>query len=147
MSISRFLLTLTVISAGLYLIFALFSAVRRRRIIQSRIEVDDVSPAYFWGFAFAVIFYYGFPIWWWRYGLRSAVKITVVCIALVVATQVLLRMSGVIDVDGFVESLITGLLIAVPIRAAAGIWIAKNDFRLRQAINLERKTRSISEVA
>lgn len=136
---TRTLLILTAISAGLYLIFAVTSWLRLNS--QRRNNPADPTkpyPAYFWGFAFALIFYYGFPIWIWRYGFRNACKLIVACLLVVAAIQAILRHAEMIEVDTLGESLAVSLLIAVPIRALAGFWVAKNDRRWRHAIVVKR---------
>tara|TARA_R110002167_G_scaffold12858_1_gene54631 strand:- start:64 stop:387 length:324 start_codon:yes stop_codon:yes gene_type:complete len=97
--------------------------------------------AYFWGLAFAVLFYYGFPVWWWRYGLRNTMQLLGICVVLVVAIQTILRVTGAIEVDNFGESMAVGLIIAIPIRVIAGFWVAKYDAKWRRAILLQRKAR------
>ena len=140
---ARTLLILTAISAALYLLLAVTSWVRRvsekRRVPE---QATKPYPAYFWGFAFAVVFYYGFPVWWWRYGLRNSCKLICSCILIVAATQAILLYTEVIDVDGFGESFAVSLLIAVPIRALGGFWLAKNDRRWRNAIVAKRNART-----
>lgn len=136
---ARILLILTAISVALYFLFAVtsfFKYANARKLAPS--QANEPYPAYFWGFAFALIFYYGFPIWWWRYGFRNACKLILTCILLVATTQAILRYLGIIDIDGFGESMATSLLIAVPIRALAGIWLAKNDRRWRSSIVIKR---------
>lgn len=137
---ARILLTLTVISAVLYCLLAVVSWTRQFRK-RGKASIAAPFPAYFWGFTFAVFFYYGFPIWWWRYGLRNAIKLVLSCIFLVAATQAILRLTGMIEVNGFAESVGASLFISVPIRALAGFWVARNDWRWRSAILVERKAR------
>ena len=136
---ARILLTLTAISAALYLLLAITSWFRRtseRRNVPE--QAPKPYPAYFWGFAFAVVFYYGFPIWWWRYGFRNTCKLILACILIVAVTQAILRSTELLEVDGLGESFAASLFIAVPIRALAGFWVAKNDRRWRHAIVLKR---------
>jgi hypothetical protein len=136
---ARILLILTAISVALYLLLAITSWFRHanaRKIAPA--QAAKPYPAYFWGFAFALIFYYGFPIWWWRYGFRNTCKLILACVLIVAATQAILRYTGTIKVDGIGESFVASLLIAVPIRALAGIWVAKNDRRWRDAILMKR---------
>ncbi len=97
--------------------------------------------AYFWGLMFAFLFYYGFPVWWWRYGLRKTLELILACIVAVMALQAILRAAGLINVDGLGESLAAGLFVAVPIRAVAGLWVARRDAEWRSAITLSRKAR------
>lgn len=136
------LLIFTSISAVLYFLLALTSSIRGAGGKKSvREEVLNPSRAYFWGLAFAVVFYYGFPVWWWRYGLQNACKLVISCMLIVAATQAILRYAGLIEVDGFYEAVAFGLLIAVPVRSLAGLWVAKNDKRWRNAIVIKRGAR------
>lgn len=139
---ANLLLFLTAISAALYLLVALTSRFRKaseRRNV--RVQAPKSSPAYFWGFAFVVLFYYGFPVWWWRYGFQNACKLILYCILIVAATQAILRYANLVEVHGLGDSFAVSLLIAVPIRALAGFWVAKNDGRLRNAIVIDRSAR------
>ena len=136
---ARILLILTAISVTLYLLLAVTSWLRHSNERKNApAQAAKPYPAYFWGFAFALVFYYGFPIWWWRYGLRNACKLILACVLIVAATQAILRYAQMIDVDGLGESFAASLFIAVPIRALAGIWVAKNDRRWRNAIVMKR---------
>ena len=136
---AKILLILTAISATIYLLLVATSwsrQTRKRKGVQEQAPMP--YPAYFWGFAFAVVFYYGFPIWWWRYGFRNTCKLILSCILIVTATQAILRYARLIEVDGLPESFAVSLFIAVPIRAFAGIWVAKNDRRWRNSIVVKR---------
>lgn len=103
---------------------------------------DTPRRAYFWGLAFAVFFYYGFLIWWGRYGIGRAVKLTLACFAAVALLQFALRYAGMIDIDGLGESIAVGLLISVPIRAVGGIYVANHDGGWRSEIVARRKMSS-----
>lgn len=136
---ARILLILTVISTALYLVLAVTSWFRHtseRKSVPA--QATKPYPAYFWGFTFAMVFYYGFPIWWWRYGLRNTCKLILACVLIVAVTQAILRYAEMIEVHGLVESFGASLIIAVPIRALAGFWVAKNDRRWRHAIVMKR---------
>lgn len=136
------LLILTGISAVLYLLLASTSWYRGASGKESaREEAPKPSHAYFWGLAFAIVFYYGFPVWWWRYGLQNACKLVISCMLIVAATQAILRNAGLIEVDEFHEAVAFGLLISVPVRSLAGLWVAKNDKRWRNAIVTKRGAR------
>lgn len=104
-----------------------------------RTSPEAPPRAYFWGLTFAVLFYYGFLIWWGRYGLGRAAKLTLLCIVAVGLVQILLRSTGMIDIDGIGESFAVGLLIAVPIRALAGIYVARYDNSWRSEIVAQRR--------
>lgn len=135
----RILLTLTAISIALYTALAAASWLRERSgRKKTSTDTAQPDPAYFWGFVFALVFYYGFPIWWWRYGLRNSFKLIITCIMLVAAAQAILRYAEMIEVEGLAESLAAGLIISVPIRALAGLWVAKNDRRWRNDILIKR---------
>lgn len=139
-SMARILLILTAISVALYLLLAVTSWLRHANERKNApTQATKPYPAYFWGCAFALVFYYGFPIWWWRYGFRNTCKLILACVLSVAAIQALLRYAEMIDVDGLGESIAASLFIAVPIRALAGIWVAKNDRRWRNAIVMKRK--------
>lgn len=136
---TRVLLILTAISTVLYLILAVTSWFRHtneRRNVP--VQATKPYPAYFWGFAFALVFYYGFPIWLWRYGIRNTCKLILACVLIVAVTQAILRYADMIKVDGLGKSFAVSLIIAVPIRALAGFWVAKNDRRWRDAIVMKR---------
>jgi hypothetical protein len=55
--------------------------------------------------------------------------------------QIVLRQIGMIEVKNFGESFAFSMIIAVPIRAIAGAWIARHDQRWRDAAVLPRKNR------
>ncbi len=137
---AKALLVLAAISAGLYLILAVLSW-RKHKNARKQIPENSIkqNPAYVWGFVFALIFYYGFPIWWWRYGFQNACKLVFSCLAFAAAIQGVLRYLDVIEVREFGESLAWGLFLSIPVRAIAGVWVANNDKRWRQAIVLKRK--------
>ena len=136
---TKILLILAAISAALYLILAVLSW-RKHKNARKQVPANCVTqgPAYVWGFVFALIFYYGFPIWWWRYGFQNACKLVFSCIAIAAAIQGVLRYLDVIEVSELGESLAWGLFLSIPVRAIAGIWVANNDRRWRQAIVMKR---------
>jgi hypothetical protein len=136
---AKTLLILAAISGALYLILAVLSW-RKHKNAGKQIPENYTkqNPAYVWGFVFALIFYYGFPIWWWRYGFQNACKLIFSCIAIAAAIQGVLRYLDVIEVSELGESLAWGLFLSIPVRAIAGVWVANNDRRWRQAIVLKR---------
>jgi uncharacterized membrane protein YadS len=138
---AKTLLILAAISAALFLILAVLSW-RKHKNARKQVSENCTkqNPAYIWGFVFALIFYYGFPIWWWRYGFQNACKLVFSCIAIAAAIQGVLRYLDVIEVRELGESLAWGLFLSIPVRAIAGIWVANNDRRWRQAIVLKRKS-------
>ena len=133
------LLILSGISALLYCIAAFTGWMRRKRS-------DLVHPphSYFWGLMFALLFYYGFPFWWWRYGLRKTLELIITCALAVVAIQTILRVTGLIKVDNLGESLAAGLLIAVPVRAIGGLWVARRDAEWRSKFLQSRKKQLVA---
>jgi hypothetical protein len=136
---AKTLLILAAISGALYLILAVLIW-RKHKNAGKQIPENCTkqNPAYVWGFVFALIFYYGFPIWWWRYGFQNACKLIFSCIAIAAAIQGVLRYLDVIEVSELGESLAWGLFLSIPVRAIAGVWVANNDRRWRQAIVLKR---------
>jgi hypothetical protein len=149
----RILLTLAAASAAIYVLLALRGWARQARASRTTILEDHRSAtdaldsatgkapprAYLWGLAFAVFFYYGFPIWWARYGLRRAITLTLVCVCAVGLVQYLLVSADVIEIGNVAESFGAGLLLAVPIRAIAGLYVAKHDREWRIAILAHRR--------
>lgn len=132
----RILLVLSGISALLFCVAA-FTDWRRRRnsgLVQHR-------RAYFWGLMFALLFFSGFPVWWWRYGLRKTFELMIACGLAVMTVQIILRVIQVIKVDNLGESIGVGLFIAVPVRAIAGLWVARRDAEWRSAIVQSRMAR------
>lgn len=60
-----------------------------------RTECATENPrAYFWGLLFALLFYFGFPLWWWRYGLRKSIWLMLGCMTPVMAVPAVLRLIG-----------------------------------------------------
>jgi hypothetical protein len=140
----RLLLVLGAVSALLYVAFSIVRHSTRPSIRRSMRPHADQSvlvrpnSAYFWGLLFALVFYYGFPLWWWRYGLLRAVQVMLACVAATALLQAVLRTTGAIQVDGLGESVAASLLLSVPIRAIGGLWVARRDAEWRSAI-LERR--------
>lgn len=130
----RILVALTLVSAVLYVVLAFAIRQRMQRKSNQSNSPKLPRPAYFWGFLFAVLFYYGFPIWWWRYGFRRALYLMIVCVGGGFLIQTLLRIFDVIEVENFSASIAVGILIAVPIRAIAGVWVAMGDSHWRKTI-------------
>lgn len=103
--------------------------------------IDQPAYSYFWGLVFALLFYYGFPVWWWRYGLQKALELIIACVLAVIALQEILSVSGMIQVDNLGAAVVTGLFVAVPVRAVAGLWVARRDAEWRSRIVLRRNAR------
>jgi hypothetical protein len=133
----RILLILGVISGALYLVLVWLDVRRRRKI-----SAESSRPAYLWGLLFALLFYYGFPLWWWRYGLRKALFVLIICICAVALILEILKFLDWIQVDNRAESMVFGFIYAIPIRAIAGIWVAKQDSAWRKLIILKRAQKS-----
>jgi len=122
----KIFLVLSCVSALLYSIMAVIDWRGRRT------KCATENPrAYFWGFLFSLFFYYGFPLWWWRYGLPKTIWLMLVCLAVVIAVQAVLRLIGLFNDSD--SSIAVGLLISVPVRAAGGMWVARRDAEWRGA--------------
>lgn len=131
---AKILLVLTVASVGLYLIVVITAVLRSKTKANNSDQSPKGRPSYSWGLMYAALFYYGLPVWLWRYGTRNSLKLILSCVLAVAAIQALFRYAGLIEVSDFGESLAFGFICAVPVRAAAGFWVARNDSRWRQAI-------------
>jgi hypothetical protein len=57
-----------------------------------------------------------------------------------------LRYLDVIEVSEFGEPHALGLLLSIPVRAIAGVWVANNDRRWRQAI-VKKRNAPLGKVA
>jgi hypothetical protein len=99
-------------------------------------------PRALWGGLFAAMYYYGLPVWWWRYGLRNALKLVLTCVASTAFLNVTLRMAGWLKAEDVVESLINSMFLAIPIRALAGFWLVRNDERWATSIAAKRRLKS-----
>ena len=130
----KILLLLSGLSVSIYLILA-FSSWRGAR----KRGRDQPSLSYLWGLMFVVLFYYGFPLWWWRYGLGRAFKLILTCLAMVGVFQAILSYFKIIHVENFGESIAMGIFISVPIRAITGLWVARKDALWRGAAIQSRR--------
>ncbi|MDH1430159.1 hypothetical protein N5E89_18075 [Comamonas aquatica] len=126
----KFFIALSLVSVVLYL---LFNARGWLRSMRRQNDTEKQPPAYFLGLLFAGLYYYGLPIWLFRYGLNATFRLLLVCVACSALLLVALRILGMVEVEDFVQSLIYGQVAAVPIRAVAGSWVARNDSRWRSA--------------
>ena len=140
----RLVLLLAAAGALLYVLLATRSWLRSRRV--PRGPSASARPSYIWGFLFAVIFYFGFPLWWWRYGLSKALQLMLVCIGGGMLIQVALRTMDAVEVNGLPGAIAVGLFIAVPIRAVAGLWVARRDASWRAAIVARRDARNFRDI-
>lgn len=136
---TKILLGLAVASVGVYLIIVIIAALRSKTKGRHSDRSPNGRPSYLWGLMYAAGFYYAFPVWLWRYGMRNTLKLIGSCVLAVAAIQALFRYVGLIEVNDFRDSLVFGLFFAIPVRAAAGFWVAQNDGRWRQAILSQRK--------
>lgn len=75
---------------------------------------------FFWGGMFAYLFYVYLFIGWYRYGFKRTFWILIGCLASVMLIPRLL----VEDSDDLATY---SILMAVPVRAIAGAWVARND--------------------
>lgn len=132
-------LALSAISVFIYLLFNSSGWLRQ---VRNKCGGDTPRRSYFVGLLFAGLYYNGFPIWWWRYGLKNATKLLLACIIAGAICQAILRVTGMIEVHGLGESFVISMLIAVPIRAIAGTWVARHDERWSGAIKNVRKNKS-----
>lgn len=139
----KLLIALSSVSAVLYLFLVSKGWLGQIRGAQTSPATPE--RAYFWGLAFVVLFYYGFPVWWWRYGLRNALKLMAACVISVWVILAFLRGIQAVHVRDLGESVAIGLLVAVPVRAATGLWVARNDARWRSAIVAIRTSRKARE--
>ena len=126
-------LALSTISVVLYILIN--RSGWRKRVSGER----TARSGYYMGLLFAGLYYYGFPIWWWRYGIKTTAKLLLTCIIAGAIFQAVLRVLGVIVVADFGKSFAISMVIAVPIRAIAGAWVARQDTRWREATVEERK--------
>lgn len=126
----KFFIALSLTSVLLYL---LVNARGWLRSMRKQDGTERQPPAYFIGLLFAGLYYYGLPIWLFRYGLKATSKLLLVCVACSALLLIALRILGMVEVEDFVQSLVYGQVTAIPIRAIAGSWVARNDSRWRSA--------------
>jgi hypothetical protein len=93
---------------------------------------DVRTGSYIMGLLFCGLYYYSLPLLWWRYGLISTIKLILSCVALGALAMFGLRTTGLLKVEDFFDSLFYSQFVAVPIRAIAGTWLARNDMRWRR---------------
>lgn len=131
----RIYLILGSISAALYILFSVINWFRHPGEDRKKQQLNSkLSPAYFWGLLFASVSFYGFLIWWWRYGFRNCCKLILSFILMVAVTKAFFQYTELIDIDGLAGPFWSGQLISVPMRVLAGILVAKNDKRWRDSI-------------
>lgn len=110
---------------------------------RKRVSGDGTTRrAYYMGLLFAGLYYYGFPLWWWRYGIKTTAKLLLTCIIAGAICQAVMREMGLVVAADLGKSFAISMLIAVPIRAIAGVWVARHDKRWREAIMAKRKFHS-----
>lgn len=93
---------------------------------------------YFWGLSFAVLFYFGFPIWWWRYGFWRSAYLLVVCVGAVLIVKFSLLAMGAKEAG---ESFVVAMLLFIPARAVGGFWVAHRDEVWRRTTRFKRSSR------
>lgn len=134
------MLGLSAASGLLYLVLTIVLVWRSKR--KPAISLSTSRPAYVWGFLFSALFYYGIPLWWWRYGLRHMLYVLFVCFLVGAITQGALVHLGLLVVNSLADSVSAGLFLSVPIRAGAGLWIARRDGHWRERIKKARSVRA-----
>lgn len=100
-------------------------------------SASDVVRSTWWGFAFAVFFYYALPLWWWQWGLRRALLLILLPIAAAVFLSrfLILPVFAHLDVplDVF-EGIMVTAGILVPCRVIAGFHVRKHHHLFRRII-------------
>ena len=129
-------LALAATCAFAYIIFA-FKGWSKQ--VKNAYLMEQPKKRYFWGLSFAILFYYGFPVWWWRYGFLRSVYLLVVCVGGLALALMALQALGAEEAG---QSLGVGLLLSIPVRATAGLWVAHRDEAWRRAIVYKRTAKS-----
>ena len=129
-------LALAATCAFAYIIFAFIG---RSKQVKNVYLIEQPKKRYFWGLSFAILFYLGFPVWWWRYGFLRCVYLLVVCVGGVVLARIALQTLGAEEAG---QSLGVGLLLSIPVRVTAGLWVAHRDEAWRRAIVYKRMQKS-----
>jgi hypothetical protein len=104
---------------------------------ERRLAIPSVPGfSLFFGGLFAAAFYWAAPVIVWRYGWRRALGIFLACIAigsalgLVVATA--WQWSDPSVAFDLGQRLVLGQVLLVPVRAVAGMYVARNDGAFRR---------------
>jgi hypothetical protein len=135
----RLMLLFGMVSGAMYLTLVWLDVQRRRKM-----PAGSARPAYLWGLLFSGLFYYGFPLWWWRYGLRRALFIVIACICAVALILEILKFLDWITIDDQGTLMVLGLMFNMPVRAIAGMWVAKKDLAWRKSI-VETRTQKLQQ--
>jgi len=126
---------LLLLQAGVTAIIYCFFFARPWFLAWRRTDISkEARPSYFIGFLFATFFYYGAPIWIWRYGWKITAIILLACI---VAIFVMVKLTSLaLQFDNMGQNFIAGIILQVPVRVAVGRWLAKYDIKLKsKALN------------
>ena len=98
-------------------------------------NVYSSAQSYVLGLLFATLFYYLFPLWWWRYGLRRTLYIVSLCMGI----KIFIKLSiGVSEFAGTAESILLFKTLTIPVMVGAGLWVARNDQEWRRVALLKR---------
>ncbi len=124
---------LTMVALGLYcllwlIVFRLFS-----------FKGGQSTWGFLWGALFAALFYGFLPIGWFRYGFKKALSVLLLC----AVSIFLLALYLCDDPD---DRMLYGLLVAVPIRAIAGLIIAWNDSTWRHRAKERRRLEKLRKL-
>jgi len=110
------------ISAVLYLFLYLKPW---RRLKLSNTDSSSPSPNYIIGLSFSIFFYFGLPLWLWRYGWKVTAKIILGCILASLLVPELIDLA--IPFDDEEDKYLFSFFIQSPIRVALAIWLANHD--------------------
>jgi len=113
-----------IISAALYLFLYLKPWIRLKR---NNTCPYTPSPNYFIGLSFSVFFYFGVPLWLWRYGWKITAKIILGCFITIFLTTQIVDLAIQFEEGG---SFLFSFFIQSPIRVAIAVWLAKHDYLL-----------------
>jgi len=93
------------------------------------------AQSYVWGLLFATLFYFLFPLWWWRYGLWRTLYMICLCVGIKMVIKLSIGASGFV---GTLESILLDKTLSIPIMVGAGLWVARNDREWRRVALLKR---------
>jgi len=126
---SALILFTAVFSAALYLIFYLKP--------WKCSKLDDTSPPlpnHIIGLSFSIFFYFGLPLWLWRYGWKVTAKIILGCILASLLVPELIDLA--IPFDDEEDKYLFSFLIQSPTRVTIAVWLAKHDSILKKTRKL-----------
>lgn len=103
---------------------------------------DDMKKTFgfLWGGLFAYFFYAFLFIGWYRYGFKRTFWILIGCLASAVLIPRFF-------VEGSEDMTIYSMLTAIPVRAIAGAWIARNDHMWRHMTAESRRRERLHKKA